>query len=116
MAGDVIAKSMQQPGSTISTKQAIHVAIQEAHQRATGRYYKRTALDGLGGVRKSKIAIEWAYRVRESAPGTWVFWIHASNAARFEQGYHELASMGLNVPPRYPANSFLSEPLALKPS
>lgn len=29
--------------------------------------------------------------MRESAPDTWVFWIHASNAARFEQGYQEIA-------------------------
>jgi tetratricopeptide (TPR) repeat protein len=42
--------------------------------------------------RKSQIAIEYAYRVRESAPQTWVFWIHASNATRFEQGYRDIAS------------------------
>jgi tetratricopeptide (TPR) repeat protein len=42
--------------------------------------------------RKSQIAIEYAYRVRESAPHTWVFWVHASNAARFEQAYRDIAA------------------------
>ena len=43
-------------------------------------------------VRKSQIAIEYAYRVRESAPQTWVFWVHASNAARFKQAYTNIAA------------------------
>jgi tetratricopeptide (TPR) repeat protein len=45
------------------------------------------------GPRKSQIAIEYTYRVREAAPNTWVFWIHASNATRFKQGYREIASV-----------------------
>jgi tetratricopeptide (TPR) repeat protein len=31
--------------------------------------------------------------VRESIPDTWVFWIHASNAARLEQGYQQIATV-----------------------
>ncbi|KAF1985806.1 TPR-like protein [Aulographum hederae CBS 113979] len=51
----------------------------------------RTALIGLGGVGKSQLAIEYAYRTRDRSPETWVFWIHASNAARFEQSYRDIA-------------------------
>ncbi|KFA70623.1 hypothetical protein S40285_09275 [Stachybotrys chlorohalonatus IBT 40285] len=51
----------------------------------------RTALVGLGGVGKSQLAIEYAYRLREQSPETWVFWIHASNAARFEQSIRDIA-------------------------
>ncbi|OAG04887.1 uncharacterized protein CC84DRAFT_1092887, partial [Paraphaeosphaeria sporulosa] len=51
----------------------------------------RAALVGLGGVGKSQLAIEHAYRTRERSPETWVFWVHASNAARFEQSYREIA-------------------------
>lgn len=29
--------------------------------------------------------------MRECAPQTWVFWVHASNAARFEQAYRDIA-------------------------
>ncbi|GIJ98192.1 hypothetical protein Aspvir_000307 [Aspergillus viridinutans] len=51
----------------------------------------RIALVGLGGVGKSQLAIEYSHRVREHSPETWVFWIHASNIARFEQGFREIA-------------------------
>ncbi|KAI9674383.1 MAG: hypothetical protein M1822_009061, partial [Bathelium mastoideum] len=50
-----------------------------------------TALVGLGGVGKSQLAIEQAHRTREQSPETWVFWVHASNAARFEQDYRDIA-------------------------
>ncbi|MCJ1251979.1 hypothetical protein MMC30_009217 [Trapelia coarctata] len=52
----------------------------------------RTALVGLGGVGKSQLAIEFAYRTQERSPETWVFWVHASNAARFKQSYRDIAS------------------------
>ncbi|PVH73200.1 hypothetical protein DL98DRAFT_431749 [Cadophora sp. DSE1049] len=51
----------------------------------------RIALVGLGGVGKSQLAIEYAYRTRERVPETWVFWVHASNTARFEQSFREVA-------------------------
>ena len=41
--------------------------------------------------RKSQLAIEYTYRVRERSPKRWVLWIHASNAARFEQGVRDVA-------------------------
>ncbi|KAH8589491.1 hypothetical protein B0O99DRAFT_692387 [Bisporella sp. PMI_857] len=52
----------------------------------------RTALVGLGGVGKSQLAIEYAYRTRDLSSETWVFWVHASNAARFEQGFRDIAN------------------------
>ncbi|KAF2015155.1 hypothetical protein BU24DRAFT_493604, partial [Aaosphaeria arxii CBS 175.79] len=51
----------------------------------------RIALVGLGGVGKSQLAIEHAYRTREQSSETWVFWAHASNAARLEQSFHDIA-------------------------
>ncbi|RMY50198.1 hypothetical protein D0865_07044 [Hortaea werneckii] len=44
----------------------------------------RVALVGLGGVGKSQLAVEYARQVRQRSPQTWVLWIHASNAARFD--------------------------------
>lgn len=41
---------------------------------------------------ESQIAIEYAYRLKESAPDIWVFWVHASNAARFEQAYRDIVA------------------------
>ncbi|KAI2474908.1 TPR-12 multi-domain protein [Pyrenophora tritici-repentis] len=40
---------------------------------------------------KSQLAIEHAYRTHEQSPETWVFWVHASNAVRFEQSYRDIA-------------------------
>ncbi|KAF1970583.1 putative kinesin [Bimuria novae-zelandiae CBS 107.79] len=51
----------------------------------------RIALVGLGGVGKSQLAIEYAYRTREQSPETWVLWAHASNAARLEQSFRDIA-------------------------
>ena len=40
---------------------------------------------------KSQLAIEYSYQVREQSPSTWVFWVHAGTAARFEEGYRRIA-------------------------
>ncbi|KAK3613285.1 hypothetical protein LTR22_028216, partial [Elasticomyces elasticus] len=53
----------------------------------------QAALVGLGGVGKSQVAIEYCYRVRERSQDTWVLWIHASNAARFEQSVRDAADL-----------------------
>ncbi|PQE15085.1 hypothetical protein CJF31_00007170 [Rutstroemia sp. NJR-2017a BVV2] len=50
-------------------------------------------------MHKSQLAIEYAYRVFEQSPETWVFWIHASNAPRFKQGFQEIADL-LKIPGR----------------
>jgi hypothetical protein len=48
--------------------------------------------------------IEFSYQVRESIPDTWVFWIHASNATQFEQGYQEIA-LAAKIPGRDDPNN-----------
>ncbi|KAK2788839.1 hypothetical protein FQN53_003026 [Emmonsiellopsis sp. PD_33] len=53
--------------------------------------HNRVALVGMGGVGKSQIAIEFAYRCRERFPDTWVFWIHGGSGVRFEEGYKNIA-------------------------
>lgn len=64
--------------------------LSELHQRCS-QPASRAALVGLGGVGKSQLAIEYSYQVRERSPETWVFWVHASSAARFEEGYGKVA-------------------------
>ena len=41
--------------------------------------------------RKSQLAVEFSYRVRDRWPDTWIFWVHAGNSARFEEGYRRIA-------------------------
>jgi tetratricopeptide (TPR) repeat protein len=45
----------------------------------------------LPSQRKSQLAIEYSYQTRDRLPDTWVFWVHASNAARFKESYREIA-------------------------
>ena len=52
---------------------------------------------------KSQIAIEYSYRLRDRSPGTWIFWVHASNITRFEQDYRNIANT-LNLPGREEPN------------
>ncbi|PVH91625.1 hypothetical protein DM02DRAFT_722341, partial [Periconia macrospinosa] len=40
---------------------------------------------------KSQLAIEYAYQTHDRSAETWVPWVHASNAARFEQSYRDIA-------------------------
>ncbi|KAJ5127608.1 hypothetical protein N7448_008387 [Penicillium atrosanguineum] len=59
----------------------------------------RIALVGLGGVGKSQLAIEYSYQVRSKSPDTWIFWVHASNATRFEQSFRDIANR-IRIPGR----------------
>ncbi|KAH7175986.1 putative kinesin [Dactylonectria macrodidyma] len=59
----------------------------------------RAALVGLGGIGKSQVAIHYAYEVRHASPDTWVFWVHASSSARFEEAYRNIADK-LQLPGR----------------
>lgn len=42
-------------------------------------------------ISKSQIAIEFAFRWMEQYPARSVFWVYASNAARFEEAYKRIA-------------------------
>ncbi|KAI9761339.1 MAG: hypothetical protein M1840_001963 [Geoglossum simile] len=59
----------------------------------------RAALVGLGGVGKSQLAIEHSYQVRDKSQDTWVFWVHGSNATRFEHSFREVADL-VKIPDR----------------
>ncbi|CAI9627914.1 unnamed protein product [Alternaria burnsii] len=59
----------------------------------------RAALVGLGGVGKSQLALQYAHSIRDAAPQTFVFWVHASTQARFEEAYKDIANR-LQLPGR----------------
>ena len=51
---------------------------------------QRTAIEGLGGVGKTQIALEAAFRVRDEHPDCHVFWVPAIDVATFENAYREI--------------------------
>ncbi|KAF1964201.1 TPR-like protein [Bimuria novae-zelandiae CBS 107.79] len=59
----------------------------------------RAALVGLGGVGKSQLAIQYAHSIRDASLQTFVFWVHASTRARFEEAYRDIADR-LQLPGR----------------
>ena len=40
---------------------------------------------------KSQLAIQYAHSIRNANPQTFVFWVHASTQARFEEAYRDIA-------------------------
>ncbi|KAL5351765.1 hypothetical protein ACLOAV_003626 [Pseudogymnoascus australis] len=73
-------------------REDILLEIDKKLEQAASQKHSRVALVGQCGIGKSQIAIEYAYRLRESAPQTWVFWVHASDAARFKLAYTNIAA------------------------
>jgi hypothetical protein len=68
---------------------------------------RRVALWGLGGVGKSQVALELAYRAQESAPGISCFWVSAVSRTTFTQSYRQIAS-SLAIPgTNNPSNNIL---------
>ncbi|KAF7505158.1 hypothetical protein GJ744_001224 [Endocarpon pusillum] len=76
-----------------------HGTLLDQIHRKCSTTASRTALVGLGGTGKSQLAIEYSYRVRDRSPQAWVFWVHASNAARFETSYRDIADQ-VKIPHR----------------
>jgi hypothetical protein len=57
--------------------------------------------------RKSQLAIEYSYQIRSESAATWVFWVHASNEARFEQSFRDIADqLKIRGPDDQKANIF----------
>ncbi|KAH0551380.1 hypothetical protein GP486_007405, partial [Trichoglossum hirsutum] len=57
----------------------------------------KIAITGLGGIGKTQIALELAYRTLEKYPEHSIFWIPATNAESLQQAYLEIAQR-LQIP------------------
>ena len=53
----------------------------------------------LTSERKSQLAIEYSYQIRSESPATWVFWLHASDEARLEESFRDIADQ-VKIPGR----------------
>ncbi|CAD6580011.1 MAG: hypothetical protein ASARMPRED_009324 [Alectoria sarmentosa] len=59
----------------------------------------RAALAGIGGVGKSRIAIQYSYRHHQLHPDSHIFWVHGGSRSRFETDYRKIARL-LDLPGR----------------
>jgi hypothetical protein len=41
---------------------------------------------------KSQFALQYAYSIRDVSPHRFVFWVHASTCARFEEAYRDITN------------------------
>jgi hypothetical protein len=57
----------------------------------------RVAIVGLGGVGRTRIALELAYRKREDTPDLSIFWVPATHPAAFGQAYQRIGEC-LQIP------------------
>ena len=64
---------------------------EELSERKPKRYNHRVALHGLGGVGKTQIALEYAYRHKNDY--TFVFWISAADQTQLLSGFGEIATL-----------------------
>jgi hypothetical protein len=67
-----------------------HIAsLEEAVLRSGST--RKTAICGLGGIGKTQIALELAYRVRDRDPEMSVYWIPCTSYGNVEQAYLNIA-------------------------
>ena len=59
----------------------------------------RASLAGIGGVGKSRIAIQYSYKFHELHPDSHIFWVHGGSRSRFETDYRNIARL-LDLPSR----------------
>ena len=58
---------------------------------------QRVAIAGLGGVGKTQIALEAAFRIQKASPNRSVYWISATSTASFEKGFLDIGQ-ALQIP------------------
>ncbi|KAI1181506.1 P-loop containing nucleoside triphosphate hydrolase protein [Nemania serpens] len=58
---------------------------------------QRTAVEGLGGIGKTQVALEAAYQVHDAHPDCSIFWVPAVDLTSFENAYREIGKL-LSIP------------------
>ncbi|KAK2589758.1 hypothetical protein QQS21_012564 [Conoideocrella luteorostrata] len=64
--------------------------LERIHPSGEANNCQRTAIEGLGGVGKTQVALEAAFRVYNGYSKCSVFWVPAVDAASFENAYRDI--------------------------
>ncbi|KAM0521217.1 hypothetical protein ACHAPE_002692 [Trichoderma viride] len=70
--------------------------LEKIRPGADGEDCQRTAIEGLGGVGKTQIALEAVYRLHNEYPDCSIFWVPAIDATGFENAYRNIGKQ-LNI-------------------
>lgn len=70
--------------------------LEKIRPGADGEDCQRTAIEGLGGVGKTQIALEAVYRLSNEYPDCSIFWVPAIDATSFENAYRDIGKR-LNI-------------------
>jgi len=81
---------LEQNQHFVGRESVLRQLLERADPHANMKHCQRTAVVGLGGVGKTQIALEAAYRIRDEHPGCSVFWVPAIHATSFENAYRDI--------------------------
>ena len=83
-------------GNFVGRETQLEEVIAKSDPKNNKNSCQRVAITGLGGVGKTQLALEAAFRIRESSPDCSIFWVPAINSASFESAYREIGkSLGI---------------------
>ena len=81
----------------VGRKPQLNSLIVKFHTEDTEENCQRVALVGLGGIGKTQIALEFAFKIQELSPKTSIFWVPAIDTTSFEQAYRKIGQQ-LQIP------------------
>jgi len=68
----------------------LHQLLERIPPSANKDHCQWTVIEGLGGVGKTQIALEAAFRVRNEHPDCDIFWVPAVDVTSFENAYRDI--------------------------
>ncbi|KAJ4176050.1 hypothetical protein NW755_014637, partial [Fusarium falciforme] len=77
----------------IGRQEIIHQLLDRVPPSANKDACQRTVIEGLGGVGKTQIALEAAFRLRHEYPLCSVFWVPSVDATSFENAYRDIGRL-----------------------
>ncbi|KAI1213575.1 uncharacterized protein F4807DRAFT_270747 [Annulohypoxylon truncatum] len=87
----------EQKGDFIGRESSLEQLLERIPPSVKKNECQRTAIEGLGGVGKTRIALEAAYLVYERYQDCSIFWVPAINMTSFENAYRDIGKV-LDIP------------------
>ncbi|KAI1879675.1 hypothetical protein JX265_002629 [Neoarthrinium moseri] len=76
----------------VGRRDLVEQLVEQVRPSANEDACQNTVVKGLGGVGKTQLALEVAYRTRKEHPACSIFWVSAVSAATFENTYRDIGN------------------------